>query len=105
VVTNTRFSSDAIRYGSCVGLEMLGWDYPHHGNLKEKIDEMKLYPVTCLTTLTDFEKKTVLEKGYVLCRELLEKPSVLNELKIAENRVRGIIFELENLCNHGLQPI
>ena len=48
VVTNTRFSSDAIQYGTCAGLHLLGWDYPVNGSLKDQIDEAGLYPITCL---------------------------------------------------------
>jgi hypothetical protein len=33
VVTNTRFTSKAVQYSTCAGLELLGWDYPLAGNI------------------------------------------------------------------------
>ena len=38
VITNTRYSADAITYGNCAGLKMLGWNYPHEDGLKELIE-------------------------------------------------------------------
>lgn len=56
VVTNTRFTSDAIQYGKCVGLYLLSWDYPKNNGLKERIDRLGLYPITVCSLLTDREK-------------------------------------------------
>jgi len=50
VVTNTRFTSDAIQYGTCVQLNLLGWDYPSGNSLNKQIDESGLYPIICLTS-------------------------------------------------------
>lgn len=45
LVTNTKFSSTAIEYGSCQGgLRMIGWNYPPKGNLHDMIIEAKLHP-------------------------------------------------------------
>ena len=38
IVTNTRFTENAIKYGNGVGLKLIGWDYPKKGSLKERID-------------------------------------------------------------------
>jgi hypothetical protein len=39
LVTNTKFSSTAIQYGLCEGLNMIGWNYPETGNLEDIINE------------------------------------------------------------------
>ena len=39
-------------------------------SLKEIIDDSGLYPLTCLSSLTQEEKKALLEKGLVLVREI-----------------------------------
>ncbi|PKV50558.1 restriction endonuclease [Aquimarina sp. MAR_2010_214] len=56
LVTNTRFTTDAVNYGKCVRLTLLSWDYPKNNGLKANIDTYALYPVTALTTLTKKEK-------------------------------------------------
>lgn len=34
VVTNSRFTQDAIQYAECAGLGLISWDYPKEGSLK-----------------------------------------------------------------------
>ncbi len=99
VVTNTRFSSDAIQYGTCAGLHMLSWDYPKKQSLKDQIDTLGLYPVTCLTTLTKHEKKIVLEKEIVLSKEICNNEKLLISLGIKSSRIKVILNEAHQLCN------
>lgn len=98
VVTNTRFTSEAIQYGNCAGLKLLGWDYPNSGSLRERIDLSGLHPITCLTKLKNAEKRWLLDQKVVLCRELLEKKDLLPSAGISPNRINAVIKEAENLC-------
>lgn len=99
VVTNTRFTTDAIQYGTCAGLMLLSWDFPKKGSLKERIDSAGLHPLTCLTTLTKFEKQKLLERDKVLCMELCDNPELLKSIGINENRHKKILNEAHGLCN------
>lgn len=98
VVTNTRFTSDAVQYGTCAGLYLLGWDYPAKNNLRELIDRMQLYPLTCLTSLSKPEKERLLEKQVVLSKELLHKPELLDEIGLGSGRKQNVLNELTKLC-------
>lgn len=100
VVTNTRFSSDAIQYGNCMGLMLLSWDYPQKMSLKERIDRSGLHPVTCLTTLTKQEKQQLLDKEIVLCMDLCDQPKFLNSIGISEKRQKHILHEAHELCTN-----
>lgn len=100
VVTNTRFSSDAIQYGSCAGLKLLGWDYPIKAGLKELIDTLGLYPITCLTTLTKTEKQNLLEKKIVLCKELRDNQQYLVQAGVNPTRIKSVLEEATQLCKH-----
>jgi hypothetical protein len=99
VVTNTRFSDDALKYGSCVGLNLLSWDFPKGNSLREQIDASGLYPLTCLTTLTLNEKKLLLDNQIVLCRELCQVPDLLSYAKINKKRRKVIMNEAQALCS------
>ena len=101
VVTNTRFSSDAIDYGTCSGLKMLSWDFPENHALKDLIERFHLFPITTLVHLNQKQKVLLTEKGIVLCRQLLQQKQVLNELVLTNSARRKIIAELESLCNHA----
>jgi Restriction endonuclease/ATP cone domain len=100
VVTNTRFSDDAKQYGVCAGLKLIGWDYPFKENLKDMIDTMGLYPLTCLTTLTKREKVYLLEKNVVLCKEICHNPQLLKSAGITDERIKGILEEGTALCKN-----
>ena len=98
VVTNTKFSSDAIKYGNCAGLKMLGWDYPVKGSLKELIDSLGLYPITCLTTLTMLEKQNLLDRKVVLCKEVCSNEQYLIQAGVGLSRVKSVLEEGRQLC-------
>ena len=98
VYTNTRFTTDAIQYGTCVGLMLTSWDYPKGNGLKERIDRSGLHPLTSLTTLTKAEKSKLLDKGIVLCKEINENPSLLEQIGIAKQRQKDILEDSEILC-------
>lgn len=102
VVTNTRFSIDALRYGTCMGMNLLAWDYPVNYGLKEQIDELGLYPLTCLTSLTKSEKQLLLDRRIVLCREIHNNRQLLESLGIKPNRISTIMMEAEQLCEYHL---
>jgi ribosomal protein L21E len=71
LVTNTRLSGDAEKYGQCVGMGLLSWNYPKGNSLRERIDRNGLYPITCLTSLTKHEKQTLLNKMIVLWHRII----------------------------------
>lgn len=98
VVTNTKFSKDAIDYGTCVGLYMMGWNYPNKGSLSERIALSGLYPLTCLTTLTKSQKQQLIDANVVLCRDIYNKPEVLNLAFIQPKKIGKILREVEAIC-------
>lgn len=99
VVTNTRFTQDAIAYGECAGLYLLSWDYPKKDSLKNRIDRLGLYPITVSTVLTQREKQFLLSRDIVLCRQLFKDKFYLDHLGISEERKRIILDEVNTLCN------
>lgn len=99
LVTNTRFTEDALQYGNCCGLYLLSWDYPNGNGLKDRIDRLGLYPITVSTLLTNREKQFLLSRDIVLCRELIGDVFYLDHLGISELRKEKILNEISQLCN------
>ncbi|HEY9114729.1 MAG TPA: restriction endonuclease [Bacteroidales bacterium] len=97
VVTNTRFTDDAMNYGKCAGLELVSWDYPSTKSLKYWIDKSGLHPLTTLTTLTKREKHLLLEQGIVLCNELEKNPELLMKVGISEKQINKVLLEAKTL--------
>jgi len=99
IVTNTKFTSRAVQYGECAGIELIGWNYPNKGNLQDLIDETHLHPITALQSLTKNEKKELLNQGIVLCKDIrIGRYALLKPFGIPENRIAEVIKEVEELC-------
>jgi len=97
VVTNTRFTKDAIDYGKCSGMNLISWDYPQDGNLRNRIDRSGLHPVTSLSGLKKAEKQKLLSLGIVTCRNLLDNKTQLQELGLSIRRIQRILTEINNI--------
>ncbi|EPR73409.1 hypothetical protein ADIWIN_1439 [Winogradskyella psychrotolerans RS-3] len=98
VVTNTRFTKDALQYGSCCGLYLLSWDFPSNNGLKDRIDRLGLYPITVSTLLNQREKQFLLSRSIVLCRDLINDKFYLDHLGVSETRKKKILNEISQLC-------
>lgn len=98
LVTNTRFTGDALQYGTCCGLHLISWDYPRKGGLKDLVDSLGLYPLTCLTSLSNSEKTELLNKGLVLARTLHEHQDALVQIGISASRIKLVVEESKLLC-------
>lgn len=73
LITNTKLSQDAIVYTQCKGMPAIAWNYPAEGNLQDLVEKPQMYPITILNAFSEAEKKRLVEKDIVLCRDLLEK--------------------------------
>jgi hypothetical protein len=97
LVTNTRFTDDALRYGECAGLHMISWDHPSRGSLRERIDVSGLHPITALHSLTRKDKINLLENNVVMCRDL--DPPSLEMAGINRASFTKILQEAESLIS------
>lgn len=97
LVTNTKFTKQVEVYASCVGLQILSWDYPAKGNLRELIEQTGVHPVSCLTTLSKIAKRRLMEQGIVLCRQLREDLGKVEALGVSKTTMRKLTEELEGL--------
>lgn len=100
IVSNNRFTSDAIAFGKCSKLNLLCWDYPENNNLKTKNDRNHLYPVTCLTTLSLAEKDKLLVLDVILVKEIINNSECLERIGLSPNRIKNVLKEVSELCGY-----
>lgn len=100
IVTNNRFSSDAIAFANCSGLRLLSWDYPGKDSIRLKIDTKGLYPVTCLTTLTLVEKEKLLILEILLVEDIMKNTDCLRKINLSEGRIKNVLKEASELCKY-----
>ena len=99
LATNTRCTSEAIRYAKCVGLKIISWRYPRNESLEYLIEKKGLYPMTVLLSLTRDAKEKLAEKQLVLANDLL-KYSTSNLVKMTglkSNIIKRLQEEAKNL--------
>lgn len=70
LVTNTKCTSDSIKYANCVNLKILAWHCPKVENLQYFIETKKLYPLSILSTITRKQKEQLFDSNIILIKEL-----------------------------------
>jgi hypothetical protein len=98
LITNTRFTRNAARFGNCSGMYLLGWDYPRGRGLEVLIDEAGVHPITALTSLSGSEKRSLLDANVVLCRHIPSDPAELRRLGIPQEKHSAVLSETQQLC-------
>ncbi len=95
LVTNSRFSTDSIKFGHCKNMVMLSWDHPRERPLPRWIDEIGLYPVTILKSIDSSKLKTFSNANIMLLRDLVKLPPEELEklLSLPADTVKKLIEE------------
>ncbi len=99
LVTNTKCTSECVKYASCVKLRVMAWQHPKEKNLQYYIERKKLYPVSILTTITKDQKETLFDSGIILVQELvsMEADEIMRLLSIKKIKTLKILNEIEIL--------
>jgi len=100
IVTNTKFTSAARDYAECSGVELLSWDYPRENSLHDRIQKAHIYPITVLQSLSQAQQRTLIERGVIVCSDLVENPQLLRHIHVSQKKHERIINEAKHLCTH-----
>lgn len=100
LVTNTTPTQDAIQYAECMNLKTIAWSYPDKDNLQNMIEESRLHPITCLSTLNSKQKQRLLGEDIVICSDLLKNKSVLRNIGVSEEYLPIVMDEVSKLCEN-----
>ena len=92
IVTNAKFTQEAIKYSECTKVELLGWKYPKKRGLEFLIEKNQLYPITILPSVNQFLAKELIQQKIILVKDVFKKEfgelriknkgKILNEAKI-----------------------
>lgn len=97
LISNTKFSKDAIQYSECAGLTLLGPNYPARNALADIAKKTKVYPVTALTTLKKAQARLLIKNGIVLSYEIQNKPDALESIGLDTETIKNVLIEIEGL--------
>jgi hypothetical protein len=99
LITNTKFTTTAEEYGSCVGIKMLSWDYPKRNNLHDYIQRAGVYPITVLQNLTAAQAETLIAKDIILCSDILSHQHILRHLHLPVRKHEALLQEAASICS------
>jgi Holliday junction resolvase-like predicted endonuclease len=98
LVTNTKLTTNAIKYGQCQGMKLIAWRYPTKGSLEQLIEDNNLHPLTCLSFLDRHDRQMLFQDNLVLCRDLAKAgQKKLTSLGLNSAKIKSIHQALSNL--------
>ena len=100
VVTNTRCTSDAIKYAGCVGLKIVSWKYPDKNSLERMIEHKRLYPVTILSSIKKTSLDILFKHDIILVRDIadMDEQSFIKQSGLDAAAARILKREADELC-------
>jgi hypothetical protein len=100
LVTNTRFTSDALDYAKCTGIEVKSWGYPDHASLEKMIEEKRLYPVTIISGIKSGLVGRLIKQNIVLLKDLteMEMKDISKILSLSEKKAVALKEQANELC-------
>ena len=101
IVTNSKFTIEAVKYSNYKGISLLGWRYPEKRGLEKLIEEKKLYPATILPSLRGQLISIFEREGIILAKEVLNIniEEFSKQFKISKISLSKIKEEAEILIN------
>jgi Restriction endonuclease/ATP cone domain len=66
IVTNTRYSDEALQYGACRDILQIGWSSPMGHGLQDLIGGTHMFPLSCLKGLSQGARLRLANSGVVL---------------------------------------
>lgn len=99
LITNTKFTSEAIAYAECSGVELLGWGYPVKDTLFMRMSRARIYPITALTGLSRAEKNLLITDGTIAVDEILHDRRKLGVLHLSPEKTGELLAEADGLLS------
>jgi|SRR3989344_454377 len=99
IITNTKFTSSAIKYGKCKGIKLTGWSYPENESLEILLLRKKLFPITVLPSITRFAREQFASKKMILAQDLLpySVEDLSKEFELSLTTAQKILKEVNEL--------
>ncbi len=97
LATNTKFSSEVIKYARYHKMPLTGWGYPRKNSLQELIESKLLYPVTILSSLNKFAKNRLHEADLMMVKDLVsrDQKELMEKTGISRKKMNAILAEAD----------
>jgi ribosomal protein S8 len=96
VVTNARFSKQAVAYAKGVGLRLIGWDLPKNDSLKDLAEKSLVYPLTVLKSVDDKSLRKLLDVELIVVSDIIDNPKFMEDI-LGKKKALQVIEEAKKL--------
>ncbi|MFA6252006.1 MAG: hypothetical protein WCX74_01245 [Candidatus Paceibacterota bacterium] len=90
IITNTKFTGQAIKYSECENIYLLGWRYPKEGGLEKLIEDKKLYPITILPSFKKYLMDFFVDRNMMMAKDILGIKDIAKFAQTAKISVKSI---------------
>jgi len=99
IFTNTKFSDEAKRYASCVGIKLTGWKYPEKEGIETLLESKNLYPVTLLRVDKEI-LDAIVSGGIVFCTDRIKAgEGGLQKIGLSKSKALKLVEEAKRLIS------
>jgi Holliday junction resolvase-like predicted endonuclease len=100
LVTNTRFTDDALQYAQCCKFDTRSWGYPGGHSLEKMIEDKGLYPVTIVSGIQSGIAARLLKENIILLKDLVEMSvgDIRHILSLPEKKAAALKEQADELC-------
>lgn len=99
LITNTKFSEQAIKYALCRNMKLVGWNYPREGNLQSMIEESGLHPITVLDSISQKERANLMQSGVITCKQAIENQDIVLQSGVHKEKLEKMVEEIKLIQN------
>ena len=102
LVTNTRCTSNAVKYSQGVNLRIIGWSYPTKGNLQELIEKKGLYPITIIPGMSKKVKEKLFSTKIILAKNLANHKidELVKKTNLNKKTLEKILEKAKVICSN-----
>lgn len=100
LVTNTKFTTEALKYSECKGIDLLGWRYPFEQGLEYLIESRGLYPLTILPSFKGRLAEIFLQQKKMLVKDVFDAANAEGfgrNPEYVKNGISALVHEAEVL--------
>jgi hypothetical protein len=98
IVTNTKYSEQAMQYRICRNILQIGWSTPADLGLRNIILEKSLYPLSCIRGLKTDVRLQLVDSGIILINQLVaeETEEIARRTRLPQEFIRNIKSKIES---------
>ena len=81
LITNTKVTSQAVKYADCSNFKIIAWHHPQDYNLEYFIENKKIYPVSILSGLSKSQKSILFDNEIITIKDMVKiAPAELSKI-------------------------